>query len=160
RRCRAGLSLARLRQVPDLPRWRGEHVRGQAERARRLLRRRLCRPHDRAEREVSHQSEGTRSRHRRALCLFGRHHLQRDQEGRAASRHADRDVRRRRSRPDGAVAVEGDGRQGRDHGRHRRAQARSGGAGRCARHRRSQGAGCAGAIGEEGGRADPRRDRS
>ena len=35
-------------------------------------------------------------------------------------RHADRDFRRRRPRPDGAVAVEGDGRQGRDRRRYRR----------------------------------------
>ena len=74
-------------------------------------------------------------------------------------RYADRDFRRRRPRPDGAVAVEGDGRQGRDHGRYRRQEARGGGKGRRARDRRWQGAGCAGAAGEEGRRADPRRDR-
>ncbi len=53
RRRRAGLSLARLRQMPDLPRRRREHVRDQAECARRLLRRRLCRSHDGAASEIS-----------------------------------------------------------------------------------------------------------
>ncbi len=55
--------------------------------------------------------------------------------------------------------LQGDGRQGRDHGRYRREEARGGGEGRRARHRRSQGAGRARATCEEGGRADPRRDR-
>ena len=82
RRRRAGLSLARLRQVRDLPRRRREHVRRQAERARRLLRRRLCRSHDGAASEISAESEGARSRHRGALRLFRRHHLQRAEEGR------------------------------------------------------------------------------
>ena len=53
--------------------------------------------------------------------------------------HADRDHRRRRSRPDGADVVEGDGRQGRHRRRYRRAQARGGGSCRRARHRRRQG---------------------
>ena len=82
RRRRAGLSLARLRQMRDVRRRRREHVRRQAELARRLLRRRLCRPHDGAESEISAQPEGARSRHRGALCLFRRHHLQRAEEGR------------------------------------------------------------------------------
>ena len=142
------------------PRRRREHVRRQAELARRLLRRRLCRPHDGAASEVSAEPEGARSRHRGALCLFRRHHLQRAEEGRVRLQHADRHLRRRRSRPDGAVAVEGDGRQGRHRRRYRRAQARSRGSGRRARHRRRQGAGCAGATGEESRRADPRGDRS
>ena len=160
RRRRAGLSLARLRQMRDLPGRRREHVRRQAERARRLLRRRLCRSHDGAASEISARSEGARSRHRRALCLFRRHHLQRAEEGRERLRHADRDLRRRRPRPDGAVAVEGDGRQGRDRGRYRRAEARGGREGRRARDRRRQGAGRAGATRAEGRRADPRGDRS
>ena len=82
RRRRAGLSLARLRQMRDLPRRRREHVRCQAELARRLLRRRLCRPHDGAASELSAEPEGARSRHRGALCLLRRHHLQRAEEGR------------------------------------------------------------------------------
>ena len=52
RRRRAGLSLARLRQMRDLRRRRREHVRRQAELDRRLLRRRLCRPHDGAAPEI------------------------------------------------------------------------------------------------------------
>ena len=47
--------------------------------------------------------------------------------------HADRDLRRRRPRPDGAVAAEGDGRQGRHRRRYRCAQARSRDGGRRAR---------------------------
>ena len=64
---------------------RREHVPGQAEFARRLLRRRLCRPHDGAASEISAQSERARSRHRGALCLLRRHHLQRAEEGRDPS---------------------------------------------------------------------------
>ena len=56
------------------------------------------------------EPEGARSRHRPALCLLGCHHLQRAEEGRVRIQHADRDFRRRRSRSDGAVATEGDGR--------------------------------------------------
>ena len=74
--------------------------------------------------------------------------------------HADRHLRRGRSRPDGAVAAQGDGRQGRHRRRYRRAQARGGGSGRRARHRRRQGARCAGATRQKSGRADPRGDRS
>ena len=159
RRRRAGLSLARLRQMRDLSRRRREHV-PEAEFARRLLRRRLCRPHDGAASALSAESEGARSRHRGALCLLRRHHLQRAEEGRGAFQHADRDLRRRRPRPDGAVAAEGDGRQGRHRRRYRCAQARSRRAGRRARHRRRQGARRAGAAGEKGRRPDPRGDRS
>ena len=75
-------------------------------------------------------------------------------------RHADRDLRRRRPRPDGAVAAEGDGRQGRHRGRYRRAQARGRRKGRRARDRRRRGAGRAGAARAEGRRSDPRGDRS
>ena len=132
----------------------------QAELARRLLRRRLCRSHDGAAPEIPAQPEGPRSRHRGALCLLGRHHLQRAEEGRKCHAHADRDLRRRRPRPDGAVAVEGDGRQGRHRRRYRCAQARGRDGGRRARDRRRQGAGRAGAACESGRRPDPRGDRS
>ena len=96
--------------------------------------------------KLSAESEGPRSRDRRALCVLRRHHLQRAEEGRGRFQHADRHFRRRRSRPDGAVAVEGDGRQGRHRRRYRRAQARSRGESRRARDRRWRGAGRAGAA--------------
>ena len=70
------------------------------------------------------EPERARSRHCGALCLFRRHHLQRAEEGRVCLQFADRHLRRRRARPDGAVAVEGDGRQGRHRRRYRRPQAR------------------------------------
>ena len=69
---------------------RREHVRRQAELARRLLRRRLCRSHDGAESEISAEPERARSRHRGALCLLRRHHLQRAEEGRVRLQLADR----------------------------------------------------------------------
>ncbi len=81
RRRRAGLSLARLRQMRDLSRRRREHV-PEAQFARRLLRRRLCRPHDGAASEISVEPEGPRSRDRGALRVLRRHHLQRPEEGR------------------------------------------------------------------------------
>ena len=71
------------------------------------------------------ESEGARSRHGGALCCSGVTTYSAPEEGRVEFQHADRDFRRRRSRPDGAVAAEGDGRQGRHRRRYRCAQARS-----------------------------------
>jgi alcohol dehydrogenase, propanol-preferring len=57
-----------------------------------------------------------KGRHRGALRLLRCHHLQRAEESRIRLPHADRHFRCRRAWPDGAVAAQGDGRQG----RHRR----------------------------------------
>src|SRR6267142_192905 len=67
-------------KMRELSRRRREHV-PEAGFARRLLRRRLCRPHDGAASEISSEPQRARSHYGRALRLFGRHHLQRTQEG-------------------------------------------------------------------------------
>src|SRR3977135_1550024 len=61
--------MAWLRQMRDLSRRRREYV-PEAQFARGLLRRRLCRPHDGAASALSAEFEGPRSSDRGAPCLL------------------------------------------------------------------------------------------
>ena len=70
-----------------LPRRRREYV-PETVFARRVLRRRLCRPHHRSPSALPARSQGARSGHGRSLCLLRRHHLQRAEEGREGFRQS------------------------------------------------------------------------